>query len=45
MPTVLPAEELESIHVDLGVDGYLVAQAEAGRQIVVTGNPGDGKTT
>ena len=35
---------MESIHVDLGVDDYLVAQAEAGRQIVVTGNPGDGKT-
>lgn len=40
----LTPEELESIHVDLGVDEYLVAQAEAGRQIVVTGNPGDGKT-
>ena len=40
----LTPEELESIHVDLGVDAYLVAQAEAGRQIVVTGNPGDGKT-
>jgi hypothetical protein len=40
----LTAEELESIHVDLGVDDYLVAQAEAGRQIIVTGNPGDGKT-
>jgi hypothetical protein len=40
----LTADELESIHVDLGVDDYLVEQAEAGRQIVVTGNPGDGKT-
>ena len=40
----LTPDELESIHVDLGVDDYLVAQAEAGRQIVVTGNPGDGKT-
>ncbi|MEZ4503114.1 MAG: DUF4338 domain-containing protein [Dehalococcoidia bacterium] len=40
----LTVEELESIHVDLGVDDYVVAQAEAGRQIVVTGNPGDGKT-
>ena len=39
----LTAEELESIHVDLGVDDYLLTQAEAGRQIVVTGNPGDGK--
>lgn len=40
----LTSDELESIHVDLGVDRYIVAQAEAGRQIVVTGNPGDGKT-
>jgi len=40
----LTALELESIHVDLGVDGYLVAQADASRQILVTGNPGDGKT-
>lgn len=40
----LTPEELEMIHVDLGVDDYLVSQAEAGRQIVVTGNPGDGKT-
>ena len=40
----LTPDELESIHVDLGVDNYLVEQAEAGRQIVVTGNPGDGKT-
>lgn len=40
----LSPEELESIHVDLGVDDYVVAQAQAGRQIVVTGNPGDGKT-
>jgi Domain of unknown function (DUF4338) len=40
----LSAEELESIHVDLGVDEYLIGQAEAGRQVVVTGNPGDGKT-
>lgn len=40
----LTLEELETVHVDLGVDGHLLAQAEAGRQIVVTGNPGDGKT-
>ena len=40
----LSSEELEAIHVDLGVDDHLVAQAEAGRQIIVTGNPGDGKT-
>ena len=35
----LSPDELESIHIDLGVDDYLVAQAEAGRQIIVTGNP------
>jgi len=40
----LSQEELDAIHVDLGVDGYLVEQAANGRQIVVTGNPGDGKT-
>lgn len=40
----LTPDELETIHVDLGVDDYLVAQAEEGRQVVVTGNPGDGKT-
>ncbi len=40
----LSAEELEWIHVDLGVDDYIVGEAEQGRQIVVTGNPGDGKT-
>jgi len=40
----LTGEELGWIHVDLGLDGYLLDQARAGRQIVVTGNPGDGKT-
>ena len=40
----LSQDELEAIHVDLGVDGYLLEEAEANRQIIVTGNPGDGKT-
>lgn len=40
----LSQEELEAIHVDLGVDGYLLEEAEAKKQIIVTGNPGDGKT-
>ena len=40
----LNQEELERIHVDLGVDGYLVEEAEASKQIILTGNPGDGKT-
>ncbi len=37
-------EELDWIHVDLGVDGYLLEQVDKARQIIVTGNPGDGKT-
>jgi len=40
----LTPEELGWIHVDLGVDDYAIDQAKKGRQIVVTGNPGDGKT-
>ena len=40
----LTAEELEWINVDLGLDDYLIDRAEAGKQIIVTGNPGDGKT-
>lgn len=40
----LTQDELEAIHVDLGVDGYLVEQAANKKQIIVTGNPGDGKT-
>lgn len=40
----LSQEELEAIHVDLGVDGYLLEEAEAKKQIIITGNPGDGKT-
>ena len=40
----LSQDELEAIHVDLGVDGYLLEEAEAKKQIIVTGNPGDGKT-
>jgi hypothetical protein len=40
----LSHEELETIHVGMGIDDYLVTQAEAGRQVIVTGNPGDGKT-
>jgi hypothetical protein len=40
----LSQDELEAIHVDLGVDGYLLEEAEAKKQIIITGNPGDGKT-
>ena len=40
----LNQDELEGIHVDLGVDDYLVDEAGRNKQIIVTGNPGDGKT-
>ena len=40
----LTTEELDWIHVDLGLDDYLLQSAKDGWQIVVTGNPGDGKT-
>lgn len=40
----LTAEELDWIHVDLGLDDYVLREAAAGRQIIITGNPGDGKT-
>ena len=40
----LNQDELERIHVDLGVSGYLIEEAGAKKQVIVTGNPGDGKT-
>ncbi len=40
----LSQEELKAVHVDLGVDGYLLEEADTRKQIVITGNPGDGKT-
>lgn len=40
----LDQDELNAIHVDLGVEGYLVDEAGAGKQVIITGNPGDGKT-
>ncbi len=40
----LSLEELDWIHVDLGLDDYLLSGAKEGLQIVITGNPGDGKT-
>ena len=40
----LNQEELDGIHVELGVDDYLLKQSEGNKQIVITGNPGDGKT-
>jgi hypothetical protein len=40
----LSHDELEWIHVDMGLDEFIVDGAREGRQIIVTGNPGDGKT-
>jgi hypothetical protein len=40
----LTSEELDWIHVDLGLDDYVLNSAKDGWQIIVTGNPGDGKT-
>ena len=40
----LTLEELDWIQVDLGLDDYILGCAKEGRQVVITGNPGDGKT-
>jgi hypothetical protein len=40
----LTEEELDWIHVDLGLDEFILDEAAHGRQIIITGNPGDGKT-
>ncbi|MHB8695267.1 MAG: Druantia anti-phage system protein DruA [Solirubrobacteraceae bacterium] len=40
----LTLEELEWIHVGMGLDDFIIHAARDGRQIIVTGNPGDGKT-
>lgn len=40
----LSLEELDWIHVDLGLDDYIIDAVRDGKQLVITGNPGDGKT-
>ena len=40
----LSLDELDWIHIDLGLDDYIVAAAREGKQLIITGNPGDGKT-
>lgn len=40
----LTREELDWIHVDLGLDDFIIERAREGQQVVITGNPGDGKT-
>ena len=39
----LNQDELKGIHVALDVDDYLFEQAGGNKQVIVTGNPGDGK--
>ena len=36
--------EIDTIHVDLGVDNYMLEEVGGNKQVIVTGNPGDGKT-
>ena len=40
----LTDEQLEWVNVDLGLNDHLLELARANKQIVITGNPGDGKT-
>ena len=40
----LSDEELEWINVDLGLDEFILDAVDEGRQLIITGNPGDGKT-
>ncbi|MGI5147200.1 hypothetical protein ACQEVC_12595 [Plantactinospora sp. CA-294935] len=40
----LTAEELAWIDVDLGLNDHVLGLARAHHQIIITGNPGDGKT-
>ena len=40
----LSDEELDWIHVDLGLDKFVLDAVDEGRQLIITGNPGDGKT-
>ncbi|MCY4103069.1 MAG: DUF4338 domain-containing protein [bacterium] len=40
----LSAEELNWIHVDLGLDQFVLDAVEEDCQLIITGNPGDGKT-
>ncbi|MER7419038.1 hypothetical protein ABT346_20025 [Micromonospora peucetia] len=40
----LSAEELDWVDVDLGLNEHMLALASEGLQVLVTGNPGDGKT-
>ena len=40
----LTGEQLEWVDVDLGLNDHLLDLARANKQVIITGNPGDGKT-
>ncbi len=40
----LTDDQLHWIHVDLGLDEFILEAAEEKKQLIITGNPGDGKT-
>jgi predicted ATP-dependent serine protease len=40
----LTPHQRRQIHIDTDLDSFLEAALEDGKQVVLTGNPGDGKT-
>src|SRR5262245_43270080 len=40
----LNSEELGWVDVDLGLNDHILSLVNTGHQVIVTGNPGDGKT-
>lgn len=40
----LSLDELDWVHIDLGLDNYILDAARDAKQLIITGNPGDGKT-
>lgn len=41
---IVPARVREQLHVKTGLDGYLPRVIAAGRDLILSGNPGDGKS-
>lgn len=40
----LTAKQLDAIHVETGLEHFIVEALKVGKDVVLTGNPGDGKT-
>ena len=40
----LSAGQLDAIHIETPLEGFLIDQLRAGKDVILTGNPGDGKT-